>query len=50
LKILSDCDEEHGEETFYHVKNFIGTVLNVLEHADSFTLDIIAKDYQERSD
>ena len=49
LKILSRRVEEHGQETFYHVKNSTGTVLNVLEHAHNFTLDAIAKDYKERS-
>ena len=49
LKILSRRVEEHGQETFYHVKNSTGTVLNVLDHAHNFTLDAIAKDYKERS-
>ena len=48
-KILSRRVEEHGQETFYYVKHPIGTVLNVLEHAHNFTLDMVAKDYQERS-
>jgi hypothetical protein len=50
LKILSRRVEEHGQESFYHVKHPTGLVLSVLEHSHNFTLDMIAKDYQDRID
>jgi hypothetical protein len=40
MTLLQRRVEEHGQETFYYMKNSADTVVNILEHSHNFTLEM----------
>ena len=49
LTLLERRVEEHGQETFYHVKDMSDTVVNLFDHVHNFTLEEVVKEFNERS-
>ena len=50
LALLERRVEEHGQETFYHVKDASGIVVNLFDHVHNFTLEEVVNEFFERSD
>ena len=42
--------EEHGQETFYYMKDIHGIVVNIFDHVHNITLDATVLEYEHRSD
>ena len=49
LTILERRVEEHGQETFYYMKDLHGTVVNLFEHVHNFTLEAVVNEFNARS-
>ena len=49
IALLGRKVEEHGQETFYHVKDPAGKVVDLLEHAHNFTLETVVQEFQLRA-
>ena len=49
IALLGRKVEEHGQETFYYVKDPPGKVVDLLEHAHNFTLETVVEEFQLRA-
>ena len=49
IALLGRKVEEHGQETFYYVKNSSGKVVDLLEHAHNFTLETVVEEFNQRA-
>ncbi len=50
LTLLERRVEEHGQETFYYMKDIHGIVVNLFDHVHNITLDATVLEYERRSD
>jgi hypothetical protein len=50
LTLLARRVEEHGQETLYYAKNAYNEVVNIIENSDNFSVDMIVREYELRSD
>ena len=41
MNLLGGRVEEHGQETFYYAKNVNNEVVNIIENAHNFTVDML---------
>jgi hypothetical protein len=48
LTLLQRRVEEHGQETFYYLKDNKGKVVNMLTHVHSFTLEMVVNEFKHR--
>jgi hypothetical protein len=48
LTLLERRVEEHGQETFYYMKDIHGIVVNLFDHVHNITLDATVLEYYER--
>jgi hypothetical protein len=48
ITLLAWKVEDLGQETFYHVKNDAGNVVDIFEHSHNFTIDTIVQEFEER--
>jgi hypothetical protein len=49
LTLLQHWVEEHGQQTFYFIKNLHNTVVNLFDKVHNFTLDMVVTEFHLRN-